>query len=93
MWTTIAREWPSINRQMDDILIVRGAIGSMEVTAMFVFHCPRHQADVLIWPSDIDGIDNTADGIDVHFHCGCGMRGVLQTGAARTERIVVATAV
>jgi hypothetical protein len=55
---------------------------------MFSFWCPRQRANVLIWPSDIDGIVNTADGIHVQFHCGCGFRGVLRTGAGRSERIL-----
>lgn len=59
---------------------------------MFVFHCPRHRADVLIWPSAIDAIDNTADGVDAHFHCTCGARGVLRTGTSRRERIVTPAA-
>jgi hypothetical protein len=54
---------------------------------MFSFSCPRHGAEVLIWSSDIDDIVNTADGIDVHFHCSCGFRAVLRTGAGRTERL------
>lgn len=59
---------------------------------MFSFHCPWHDAVVLIWPSDIDGITNTADGIDVDFHCGCGFHGVLRTGAGRRERVLAAAA-
>ena len=59
---------------------------------MFSFWCPRHRSEVLIWPSDIDGIVNTPDGIDLHFHCSCGFQGVLCTGAGRTEQIVAAGA-
>lgn len=58
---------------------------------MFSFMCPRHGAEVLVWPSDIDGIRNTPDGVDVHFHCSCGFRGVLQTGAGRRERLLSAS--
>ncbi|HSK90352.1 MAG TPA: hypothetical protein VK875_03475 [Euzebyales bacterium] len=59
---------------------------------MFSFTCPRHGAEVMIWTSDIDGIRNTADGIEVHFHCSCGFRGVLRTGAGRRERVLAAAA-
>lgn len=55
---------------------------------MFVYFCPRERAEVMIWTSNIDGIVNTSEGIDVHFHCACGHRAVLQTGAGRPERIV-----
>jgi hypothetical protein len=55
---------------------------------MFTYFCPVEQAEVMIWTSDIDGIINTREGIDVHFHCTCGHRAVLQTGAGRTERVV-----
>ena len=57
---------------------------------MFAFWCPRHRTDVLVWPSDIDGIVNTVDGICVRFHCGCGFRGVLRTGAGHSEQILAA---
>jgi hypothetical protein len=55
---------------------------------MFSFQCPRHGAEVLIWPSDVDAVVNTPDGIDTYFHCGCGFRGVLRTGAGVTERVL-----
>jgi hypothetical protein len=49
---------------------------------MFTTYCPRHGAEVLIWASGIDGIDNTDHGIEIHFHCTCGYRGVHLTGRA-----------
>jgi len=57
---------------------------------MFSITCPQHGADVMIWSSDIDQIVNTADGIDVHFHCSCGLRAILRTGAGQTERLLPA---
>jgi hypothetical protein len=60
---------------------------------MFVFSCPRHGTDVMIWSSDIEAIHNTPDGIDVHFRCSCGVRGILKTGAGRAERVVLAASV
>lgn len=47
---------------------------------MFTVFCPRHQVRVLILPSMIDHIDNSRDGIDVHYHCSCGYPGVWRTG-------------
>ncbi|MGH3918321.1 MAG: hypothetical protein ACRDRY_23680 [Pseudonocardiaceae bacterium] len=47
---------------------------------MFTVWCPGHGSTVLIWTSDIDRIVNTSDGIAVHYHCGCGRRGVWLTG-------------
>lgn len=58
---------------------------------MFSFTCPRHGAEVMIWTSDIDEIVNTPEGIDVLFHCSCGLRAVLQTGAGRSEKVVPLT--
>jgi hypothetical protein len=55
---------------------------------MFTTYCPRHGADVLIWPSGIDAIDNTDHGIEVYFHCTCGYHGVYLTG--RTQATAVA---
>lgn len=54
---------------------------------MFTAYCPRHRATVLIWTSGIDRIVNTAEGIEVHFHCTCGHRGEWLTGrrAARSR--------
>lgn len=40
--------------------------------AMFSAHCPRHGRTVLVPTSAIDGIDNTAAGIVVRWHCTCG---------------------
>lgn len=59
---------------------------------MFSFSCPQHGSDVMIWPSDIDDIVNSPDGIDMHFHCSCGFRAVLRTGAGHTERLLAASA-
>lgn len=47
---------------------------------MFTVFCPRHDADVLIWPSMIDGVRNTSAGIEVAYHCTCGHSGTWVTG-------------
>lgn len=59
---------------------------------MFSFVCPQHGTEVMIWSSDIDEIVNTPNGIDVRFHCSCGFRAVLRTGAGRTERLLAVPA-
>ena len=44
---------------------------------MFSFQCPNHGTEVLIWPGDIEGVVNGADGVGMVFHCSCGYRGLL----------------
>lgn len=52
---------------------------------MFTVHCPRHDAQVLVFPSGVDAIVNEPTGPVVHYHCTCGHRGVWNPrGAART---------
>ena len=58
---------------------------------MFSFHCPNEDTEVIVWTSDIDDIVNTPEGIDVHFHCSCGFRAVLRTGAGQRERLLATT--
>jgi hypothetical protein len=48
--------------------------------AMFSVMCPVHGRRVLLWPSRICQIRNTAAGIEVHYRCTCGHRGVLHPG-------------
>lgn len=47
---------------------------------MFAFHCPREDARVLVWPSDVDGVVDVAGRPGMTFRCGCGWRGVLIEG-------------
>jgi hypothetical protein len=49
---------------------------------MFTIWCPQHESITLIWPSNVDAVVNTADGIEVHVHCTCGHREVILTGRA-----------
>jgi hypothetical protein len=48
---------------------------------MFAVFCPSVGSRVLIWPSEIRSVTNTADGIRVHFDCACGCEGTWHTGA------------
>ena len=47
---------------------------------MFAFHCPREDARVLVWPSDLEGVVDVAGSPGLVFRCGCGWRGVLIEG-------------
>jgi hypothetical protein len=52
---------------------------------MFAFHCPRHEARVLVWPSDVEDVINGERGVGVVFHCSCGYRGLLLESASGAE--------
>ncbi len=43
---------------------------------MFVVYCPRHQSQVLLFTDDIEAVVNRRPGIELHWHCPCGERGV-----------------
>jgi hypothetical protein len=45
--------------------------------AMFEVHCPTHRSRVLLGPRAIDELRNTEHGVELHWHCHCGARGVL----------------
>ena len=49
---------------------------------MFTVHCPGHGTRVLLGSRSVDALVNTEHGIVVHWHCRCGTRGTLRTGAA-----------
>jgi hypothetical protein len=51
---------------------------------MFCVHCPRHGTLVLLGPDQIVSLVNTAYGIELHWVCWCGERGVERFG--RVER-------
>lgn len=42
---------------------------------MFAINCPRHRSRVLLTASAVEGLDNTRDGVVVHWRCYCGARG------------------
>ena len=52
---------------------------------MFDVFCPGHQARILLGSRSIDALVNTDDGIDLHWTCRCGTRGVLRTGRGATH--------
>ena len=47
---------------------------------MFAIDCPCHGRRVLLNLSDIERIDNTSRGIEVHYICSCGHHGLWLTG-------------
>jgi hypothetical protein len=49
--------------------------------------CDRLGRDVIIWTSNIDGIQNTDHGVLVRYECLCGQRGELLTGAGSPTRV------
>ena len=64
---------------------------SRTVGSMFDIYCPRHRARVLLGARSIESIENTPDGITVHWRCRCGATGELTTGRTlRREPLVPA---
>jgi len=43
---------------------------------MFSTYCPGHGSAVLLGPDNIAGIVNGPDGVELHWVCWCGERGV-----------------
>ncbi len=54
---------------------------------MFLAECERLGREVIIWTSSIDGIQNTENGILVHYQCACGASAEMLTGAASPVRV------
>jgi predicted SprT family Zn-dependent metalloprotease len=52
---------------------------------MFDIFCPAENARVLLFAHNIEKIQNKIEGIEVHYHCHCGQRGVLHTGRRHTS--------
>jgi hypothetical protein len=44
---------------------------------MFDVYCPGHQSRVLLGSRSITALENTPDGIVLHWHCRCGAAGTL----------------
>jgi hypothetical protein len=42
---------------------------------MFVIHCDAHGSRVLLWPANIERIENGPAGPVLHWRCFCGARG------------------
>ena len=47
---------------------------------MFTIHCPRHEAEVILFAGNIVGLRNTLAGIELAWRCHCGETGTLTTG-------------
>ncbi len=54
---------------------------SGDTAPMFSVHCAGHGTEVLLSPTSIEALRNTRAGIEVHWRCRCGTRGVELTGA------------
>jgi hypothetical protein len=50
---------------------------------MFSVYCPGHRSEILLGRRSIDALRNTGDGIELHWTCRCGTRGVELTGRRR----------
>ncbi|HEV3402081.1 MAG TPA: hypothetical protein VG078_09705 [Acidimicrobiales bacterium] len=48
---------------------------------MLIIDCPRHDARVLLGLDSIEALVSTPGGIEVHWRCTCGERGVCVPGA------------
>lgn len=56
---------------------------------MFSAWCNRFDKEVLIWPNALKGIDNTEEGVVVHYVCACGAHVEMLTGASRKTELTV----
>ena len=43
---------------------------------MFDVYCPRHAARLVLFTDDIEALVNGPDGVELHWQCSCGHRGV-----------------
>lgn len=53
---------------------------------MLAPYCPVHRSRVLLSFSDLEGIRNLPEGIEIRFRCSCGHRGTWLTGRVRKGR-------
>ena len=54
---------------------------------MFTVHCDTCDTTRLLGPRRITGMDNTDQGIFVHFRCFCGAEATILTGRAAHEPV------
>ena len=54
---------------------------------MFAVYCEGHGAGVVLDRRFIDAVTNSLHGIEVHFRCTCGHRGVWHVGGEREQRL------
>jgi hypothetical protein len=50
---------------------------------MFSVHCPNHGVEVLLTARHIEAIENTDEGIRIHWVCYCGDHGSFVSGRRR----------
>lgn len=58
---------------------------------MFTVHCPNEGAEVLLGPRRIERLENTPDGIVLHWRCHCGATGALAPMGRAAERTSTAS--
>jgi hypothetical protein len=56
---------------------------------MFLAQCENIGREVLIWASDVHGIDNTEQGIVLRYRCSCGEMAEMLTGSGSRIRVNV----
>lgn len=56
---------------------------------MFLAHCDLLGREVIIWTSDLEGVENTENGIVVRYRCACGRPAEMLTGAQSPVKINV----
>jgi len=56
---------------------------------VFLARCDRLGRDALIWPSDLESILNTDQGMLVRYRCVCGEAAEMLTGSASEIRVSV----
>ena len=56
---------------------------------MFLARCDHLGRDALIWPSDLESIRNTEQGMLVRYRCVCGEMAEMLTGSASQIRVSV----
>lgn len=54
---------------------------------MFSVHCTGHGSRVILSNRSITRLENTADGIALHWHCPCGTEGVELLGQHAVPRV------
>jgi hypothetical protein len=54
---------------------------------VFSVHCPTHRATVLLGARSIEELRSGDHGIELHYRCHCGTRGVLRFGVAEESAI------
>lgn len=56
---------------------------------MFLARCDKLGRDALIWPSDLEGIVNTEQGMILRYRCVCGEKAEMLTAPTSKLRLSV----